>query len=347
MSDPIDLKTAKIFTDLNKKLDKDYSSSLSFNNEEVHEALEKQSHIYFRAWIKLQQSWSNNAYRAFQDYDTYVILIFLVLQVFKKYSDRFQYLSEEEFYSREHKLDKINLIEISKELNIPKETIRRKVNFLQKKNLLIRRGKSIFLTKEISIYQRPNSTKTILATFLEKNSILLSKEDWFGEHMQAEKIVTFISKFFTIAWQHWFRLQIPFLIRHRNMFGDLETWNVWGSIGISQFHDYNKSVADQIIPSPERYKDLYIQLLKHKPKNGINASSVAEISGIPRATVIRKLKFLVKEKFIKKNKKLEYTFVHTNKQTEFIEKAYLVNKQYVSNFITDIFDLMKNSKFKI
>ena len=50
------------------------------------------------------------------------------------------------------------------------------------------------------------------------------------------------------------------------MFGDLETWNVWGSIGISQFHDYNKNVTDQIIPSPERYKDLYIQLLKHKPK---------------------------------------------------------------------------------
>ena len=30
-----------------------------------------------------------------------------------------------------------------------------------------------------------------------------------------------------------FKLQIPFLVRHRNFFGDLETWNVWGAILLS------------------------------------------------------------------------------------------------------------------
>ena len=31
-----------------------------------------------------------------------------------------------------------------------------------------------------------------------------------------------------------FRMQIPFLTRHRSFFGDLETWNVWGAIAIVQ-----------------------------------------------------------------------------------------------------------------
>ena len=47
--------------------------------------------------------------------------------------------------------------------------------------------------------------------------------------------------------------------------------------------------------------------LKHKAKRGINASSISDISSIPRATVIRKLKTLEKKKLINRNKKLEYS----------------------------------------
>ena len=47
--------------------------------------------------------------------------------------------------------------------------------------------------------------------------------------------------------------------------------------------------------------------VKFKPKRGINASSIADISSIPRATVIRKLKSMEKKGFIKRNQRLEYT----------------------------------------
>jgi Fic family protein len=42
----------------------------------------------------------------------------------------------------------------------------------------------------------------------------------------------------------------------------------------------------------------------NKSMRGINASSIADISSIPRATVIRKLNKLSKEKIIRRNKKL-------------------------------------------
>ena len=85
-----------------------------------------------------------------------------------------------------------------------------------------------------------------MSVFLEKNSKILEKESWFGRALNKEEIENFINKYFTICWQHWFRLQIPFLVRHRTFFGDLETWNVWGSIGISQFADYSKQVKNRI-----------------------------------------------------------------------------------------------------
>ena len=124
MSKPIDIKTAKIYEHLKKKPSLDNKSFKTLNPEQVYDVLSKHSNETVSIWFKLQQAWCNNAYNTFKDYDTYLILVYLVNQVFQKYSDRFQYLSYGEFYEKnELTIDKINLIEISKDLNIPKETI--------------------------------------------------------------------------------------------------------------------------------------------------------------------------------------------------------------------------------
>ena len=230
MSNPIDLKTVKIFEPLKKRPEafghKEYSN---LNSEMVYDIFSKNSNDTVTLWFKLQQAWCNNAYNTFKDYDSYLILVYLVNTVFQKYSDRFQFLSFEEFYAKnELVIDKINLIEISKELNIPKETIRRKVNFLQNQNIIFRKGKSIYFSNAINKMQKPANSKKLMASFLEKSSEILSKESWFGRSFNKDEIESFIDKYFTICWQHWFRLQIPFLVRHRTFFGDLETWNVWG-----------------------------------------------------------------------------------------------------------------------
>ena len=262
MSKPINLKTVKVYENLSRNPTFEKESFKSFNSEQVYEILSKNSNETVAIWFRLQQAWCNNAYNTFKDYDTYLILVYLVNQVFQKYSDRFQYLSYEEFYAKtELNIDKINLIEISKDLNIPKETIRRKVNFLQNQNIIFRKGKSIFFFFKINKLQRPAKSKSIMSVFLEKNGKILEKESWFGRALNKEEIENFINKYFTICWQHWFRLQIPFLVRHRTFFGDLETWNVWGSIGISQFADYSKQVKNRIVEDPATYADLYLNLL--------------------------------------------------------------------------------------
>ena len=348
MSKPIDLKTVKIFEPLKKKPSFENKIFNTINAEEVYDVLSRNSNETVTLWFKLQQAWCNNAYTTFKDYDSYLILIYLVNQVFQKYSDRFQYLSFQEFYEKnELNIDKINLIEISKELNIPKETIRRKVNFLQDQNIIFRKGKTIFFNNQINRVQKPYNSKKILVNFLEKTSSILGKEDWFGRSFSKDEIEKFLDTYFTICWQHWLRLQIPFLVRHRTFFGDLETWNVWGAIGISQFTDYSKQVKNRVVEDPRTYADLYLHLLRHTPKNGINASSISEISTIPRATVIRKLKYLLKQKLVTKNKKLEYMLLPSPKNIKSFEANYMHNQKHKAGFVTTIFDLMKNSSFRV
>tara|TARA_E500000178_G_scaffold219423_1_gene216537 strand:- start:1136 stop:2182 length:1047 start_codon:yes stop_codon:yes gene_type:complete len=348
MSKPIDLKTVKIFEPLKKKPSFENQTFNTLNSDEIYDILSNHSNETVNLWFKLQQAWCNNAYNTFKDYDSYLILIYLVNQVFQKYSDRFQYLSYEEFYEKnELVIEKINLIEISKDLNIPKETIRRKVNFLQNQNIIFRKGKAIYFNNVISRIQRPANSKKMMSNFLEKTGQILSKETWFGKSYTKEEIEQFIDRYFTICWQHWFRMQIPFLVRHRTFFGDLETWNVWGAIGISQFTDYSKQVKNRIVEDPRTYADLYLHLLRHTPKNGINASSISEISNIPRATVIRKLRYLLKQKLIVKNKKLEYMLLPSPKNIKSFEQNYMHNQKHKAGFVTTIFDLMKNSSFKV
>ena len=219
MSKPIDIKTVKIYEHLKRKPSFENKAFKTFNTEIIYDVLSKNSNETVALWFKLQQSWCNNAYSTFKDYDSYLILVYLVNQVFQKYSDRFQYLSFQEFYEKtELNIDKINLIEISKELNIPKETIRRKVNFLQDQNIIFRKGKTIFFNNQINRVQKPYNSKKILVNFLEKTSSILGKEDWFGKSFSKEEIEEFINKYFTICWQHWLRLQIPYLVRFRTFF---------------------------------------------------------------------------------------------------------------------------------
>ena len=49
------------------------------------------------------------------------------------------------------------------------------------------------------------------------------------------------------------------------------------------------------------------------PYFGISATSVSEVTGIPRATCIRKLEWLAKSKFVKKNpENKRYRLLHNN-----------------------------------
>ena len=151
MSNPVDIKIAHINNQENLKgsLDKD----------KVFEVFQRNINEVLKGLYRLQQDWVNRSYLNFNDFDTYLILMYLMNKVYINYSDRFHYMSMDAFYSQEKVgIEKLNLIEISKDLNIPKETVRRKINYLQKHDIIIRTGKTIFLNSKGLEIQKPLAT---------------------------------------------------------------------------------------------------------------------------------------------------------------------------------------------
>jgi predicted transcriptional regulator len=253
----------------------------------------------------------------------------------------------EEFYSKdEFIIEKINLIKISKDLHIPKETVRRKINDFEKIGILKREGKSIILKNSLINSQRPIKSLDSLVNFIYKNSLFLQAEEWFGDPLTKKEIKFFIENFFTVCWLRFFKLQLPFLVRHRDVFGDIETFQIWGLIAVNHQSKATKAVMQNIISEPSDAKYLYV-VSKTEVLYGLNASSISDITKVPRATVIRKLRWLVNKSLIKKNKKLQYFMNNSGNLNKKISINFLSNREAVCSFLTDIFDLIKNSNFKI
>ena len=339
MSEPIDIKTKKIIP---RKENKKFDKTL------VLACLEQNILSHWDTWGKLQQTWTSRAYKVFKDLDKYIVLIYLIRNYWQSLADKFEYQSMDEFYDSEYTtIEKINLIQISNELKIPKETIRRKVNELQNQGILKREGKSIVFNRKGIDTQKPNDTVDLLSSFIEKKSKMMQGADWFGERLTKEEIKGYIKKYFTIFWLRFFKLQIPFIIRHRTTFQDLETWIVWGNIALSHQYYLSRAAEKNLINEPIKFDNYYNSVANVKIERGINASSIADISTIPRATVIRKLKWLVKQDCIKKNKQLEYQMKNKGKLNKMIAENFIKNQNEVAEFLTDIFEFMKNSNFKL
>ena len=109
-------------------------------------------------------------------------------------------------------------------------------------------------------------------------------------------------------------------------------------------HQYSEK---NVLKEEITFENYYSHVLDVNLKRGINASSISDVSNIPRATVIRKLKWLSKKDVIKRNKSLEYQLKNKGKLNKTINENLKLNQGYVADFLTDIFDYMKNSAFKI
>ena len=199
--------------------------------------------------------------------------------------------------------------------------------------------------------QKPKTSIKTLSIFFEKLSILLSTQDWFGPSTRREDVEIYFNKYYTVFWNRYFKFQIPFLTRWKSVFGDLETWMIWANICINQSINFEKISQDlnkEINLLGDKNENRFLNNLKeNEPRQGVNASSIADVSGIPRATVMRKLKKLLSKKIIKRNKKLEYVLTNQGKLNKKIEANFLIQQKNIALFVTDIFNLIKKSPLKI
>ena len=91
------------------------------------------------------------------------------------------------------------------------------------------------------------------------------------------------------------------MINYKKVFKDLETFHIFGTCIVNQ-HLHIKKISEKITRRDDFIKSIYTS----RDMQGLNAMSISDITGIPRATVIRKLKILVKEKNLSIDNKKHY-----------------------------------------
>ena len=305
-------------------------------SKDIHYVLSKNYTSIQPIWVPIQMRWMNNLYRTFHDYEKFMIIIYLMVKTFDYYSKNFVKLNYDDFFSQnEIEVETLNVMEISNALNIPKETTRRKINELEELGAIKKSNKKIIIDRNAWPSIKPEETLKNMSYFLSTLSKMLFEEGFMLEPVDSNQIVRAVKDNFSFVWKLYYEMQMPWLLTFKKIHGDLETFHIHG-ICLS-----NQALNAQKIDTSEMSKALYLEKYffgDRQEFSGINAMSISDISGIPRATVIRKLKKLVKEKFLTIDSKKHYS---TNKGIHQKKLLTVQNDTFInlSKFATRIYNL--------
>ena len=277
-------------------------------------------------------NWLIRAYQRYDNIDKFIIIIYLIHNNLKFYRKNGLIFNFETFYKdRNIEIEKINISDISKDLNIPKESVRRKIIELEKNKIIQKFGKKIFVDK--STFQAAKATESVkdLSNVFFEFNLLLKKENLTNNVFDKSQITESLKKNFTFCLYQFNKFIFIYLSRMRAEFKDLETFSV-GMIVLT-----NTFSNKQFIPSKIDVKTTINEIMGTDPR-GVSAMSISEITNIPRPTVVRKLKYLIDNHWFEINEKklirLNIKDESIKKRDEFMEKNLLS----FSNFVYRVFN---------
>jgi DNA-binding Lrp family transcriptional regulator len=284
-------------------------------------------------WTVHQMEWTNSIYSAFKDHDKYMIVIYLVKKTLDFYSRNFVKLTYDQFYSKDKiEIEEFNIIELSKNLNIPKESARRKIVELEKSLVIKREKKKLILDRSSFLFVKPINSVKRISRFISSFSHILKQEKILPTNLTTEQLEKVIKNNFSYVWKIYYEFQIPMLLAYKKVFKNIESFHIFGTCVVNQHLRSQKLVKGKLQRS-EFIKNIY----SDKNIQGVNAMSISEITGIPRATVVRKLKVLVKNNILSIDDKKHYKLTG-NSVKELVPIQNIVINQ-LANFSTKIFNL--------
>ena len=316
--------------------------SKSIAQEDIHWCLEENYNSLTSEWFPIMSKWLDNSYSVFRDHEKYLILIFLVKKTFDYYAAHFIKLNWNQFFSlKKIEVGKFSIINVAKELKISKETTRRKIEELQTIKIIKKTKNGIIVLPEFYDREFLQQHKTFLKSicvFVSKFTEKLFEEKIINEKINAETIEKSVNLNFSYAWKVFFEMMIPIMIDMKILFNDIESFHIWGSCTLNQNYEIQKYLKLKNLKIKNR-KDFFHIHSSIKDKVGINAMSISNITGIPRATIIRKLNTLIKKKFLYVDtKKLYYPNIQID-ETDAFYKQSSSNVQRLSIFISKLLNL--------
>ena len=285
----------------------DFSKTL--NDEQVYDCLVKNYVALGNDWMAHQWNWLNYLYVPFKDHIKFLIIISLVEKTLQFYNTMSIDLNFDQFNSKSTLvIDKFSITELCEKLSLPKETIRRKVLELEKLGILIRKKKQIILDRSAfdknSQLQQIKTTSKYITLFANQMVKDTEAKNIFSKDLSQDVIENIVKKNWSLCLGWFFKMQIPLILSYNKFFSDILSFHIVATVLMNHSINLSKrNVGDENLNRKTWVKNL---VLEGKKSPGLSAMSISDMTNIPRATVIRKCKTLIKKNVLLINDKKQY-----------------------------------------
>jgi DNA-binding Lrp family transcriptional regulator len=310
--------------------------SNEIDEDKIFEIINKNFSKLAPAYFSLVTNWLIRSYSEYRNIEKFIILIYLInkdLILFRKNGIIIDY---DTFYKdKSLEIPKINISDISRDLLIPKESVRRKIEALEKERVIKKTGKKIFIERSGYITAQAKKTLEEFSILVSKFSEILASEKISNRAFNVSEISNSIKENFSFCWYHFYKFLFVFTNRWKTDTKtlDLETICIGLIVLINtvQNKDFKNRNFD---------REIFFKEVQKNDQVGINAFSISDITGIPRATVVRKLDFLIENKFLNIDNKKLYSFSMNMKTKQFkiIKKLQDKNMNSLSSFLNRVFN---------
>ena len=315
------------------------SISSQIDENKIFNIIDKNFNKLSPAYFNLISNWLIRAYNVFGDIDKYLIVVYLINKDFIFFQRNGIIVNFDTFFKgKTLEIPKINISDISRDLQLPKESVRRKIHELEKNGVIKKLQKKIVVDRTVisKYFPTVNRMKTlneVASLFYEFNK-LLKDENEISEIFNFNQIVDSLKENYTFCWLEFNKFLFVFTNNWRKEVKDLETYSIGLVVMINAAMDKNF-----------RQKNINMKSWQKKvqgtDERGVNAMSLSDITGIPRPTVVRKLKYLVKNNFLVINEK---KLVSINMKGVALRKGRKLQDENIlslSNYIYIVFNQIK------
>ena len=267
-----------------------------------------------------------------KDLETNLILSNLTIKALRIYNQNNKKKSYKEFIkTKQISIGKVKKAELSRELLIPRETIRRKLEDLKKENFID------MVDGNIDINRKSFEIKD-LDTIINKYSKCLNiiVDNLSNDKTITKKSITedYLLNNFSKCWINLMSMMIELSLIWRKFLKSMENWFIFGTCGLNQMYNLKDSKNFRDL-HPDNTENFFLNLTREETSRGLNPTTISDLTGIPRQTVIRNLKNLTKSKALEKDtrRNLFYVPKNTSQQKSIVEtlkKIQLVISQNVN-----------------
>ena len=310
------------------------SISDALDEKMVTSVINKKFNNFVPAFYKFVSEWIINAYSNFKDIEMYMVLIYLVNNDFKFYRKNGIQVDYNTFYKdKTLEIEEIKIIEISRDLQIPKESVRRKIIYLEKIGVIKRTRKKIFIDRSAYETVQPISALKNISYLISISSKILKQENEIPYYFSSNEISDGIKKHFSFCWYEFYKFIFSYYFRWRKELGDFETLSI--GLLIMSNASSNKDLVIQDI-NIEKWS----KRISYADKVGLNSMSISDITGIPRPTVVRKVNSLIKKGYAKIDQK---KLISLNIEKKVFSKTQKIQEQTIKEISELIYKILNKT----